>query len=118
MPGIYKFKKLASTNTHITVTGKIFSYLPQLSLNLTFYNIVEIYKILFKGHFVQILSKVGYGGLARRAPRFPEQIKILEEPTKSCNEIIHEPIFKQNKAPFNSSVPRKTGVADKKDVPG
>lgn len=75
-------------------------------------------KILLQVHFAQVFSKAGYGGLASRAPRFSDQIKILEEPKITYKEVIHKQVFKQNKAPFNSSVPRKTGMADQEDVPG
>uniref|UniRef100_A0A1B6LN21 Uncharacterized protein n=1 Tax=Graphocephala atropunctata TaxID=36148 RepID=A0A1B6LN21_9HEMI len=76
----------------------------------------------------KVTSKVGYGGLASRAPRFCEERKDSYSafvPTpfhKKC--LLHVPKVRVGKAPksvapFGSNVPRKTAVGGQEDeTPG
>lgn len=70
-------------------------------------------------------SKVGYGGLASRTPRFNEKRKdsfsLIGPATSHKKCLIHVPKVRVGKTPppFGSAVPRITGVAGpKEETPG
>lgn len=70
-------------------------------------------------------SKVGYGGLASRTPRFSEKRKdslsFIAPAISHKKCLIHVPKVRVGKAPppFGSAVPRKTGFAGpKEETPG